>query len=324
MVSQKKKSSRLIDGILHDIYYDISNPSSFSSPYVLWKAARLKNDEIKLHHVKDWMASQHTYTVHRRAVRKFRHRKLLVPRMNHQWQADLMEVIPIQKENKGYRYLLAVIDCFSRYAHVVPIKNKQASTTAEAFEEVIRVHGHKPKLLQTDHGKEFIGQAFQKMLKSHNIILFHTHQDVKAQIVERFNRTFKDKLFKYFTANNTLRYYDILEAAVDAYNRSPHTTLGGYSPAGVNKRNEKKIFEILYASYLKENPPDHRFQVGDRVRLSKYRKTFERGFTKNFTEEVFTIANQLDTNPPTYHIKDDKDELLSGALYENELVLVKK
>ena len=156
-----------------------------------------------------------------------------------------------------------------------------------------------PIKLLTDHGKEFVSKLFDQMLKGRRIIQIHTHQDVKAQIVERFNCTFKGLLFKYMTHHKTYRYIHLLQDFVDSYNSRPHCGIGGCAPNDINKSNKHKIFELQYGEYLRSIPRKHKFSVNDKVRLSAYRYAFKRGFHKNYTEWIFMVIDRLNTNPPT-------------------------
>ena len=135
------------------------------------------------------------YTLHKPRRRRFPTLPVLVFNMYEQWVADLVEVQNISKYNKGMRYLLMVIDAFSKYAWVEPIKTKTGKAVTEAFEKILKcAKGRKPLNLQTDDGKEFYNSTFAALMKQKNIHHFSTSGDTKASIVERFNRTFKERL----------------------------------------------------------------------------------------------------------------------------------
>lgn len=306
------------DAILGKIYYDPKNPSSFSSAAVLLKAAQKQNPKIKLEQVVDWLSGQRAHTLHRRVRLRFKRRPVLVRGPYHQYQADLMDYQPIARENAGNRYILTTIDAFSRFATAVPIKRKTGVLVAEALKKAFEFMSF-PKKLQTDLGKEFYNADVREFLKSHGIVHFSTDQELKAQIVERFNRTLREKLQKYMTASKSLRYIETLPDLMLAYNSRPHSSLGGLAPRDVSRKNAEKVREILYGSYLKSKKPKGKFDIGDEVRLAAYRKTFRKSSDKNFTEEIFDIADKLSTNPPTYRLKDKSDELLRGAVYEEQL-----
>ena len=309
--------------ILEKVYFNLRNPASYSSPRRLWLATRKTHPEITPEEVTDWLSGVNAYTLHRRVVTRFPRRKVITSGVDKQWQADLMDMRAISRENDGFKYVLAVIDVFSRYAFVRATRTKECVEIAGAFENIIKKSKRKPVKLQTDSGKEFVGAPFQCMLKKQNIIHFSTEQDVKAQIVERFNRTFKEMVHRYFTHLGTLRYVEDLQSFVRVYNNRAHRSLGGRTPSRINKRNEKQVYEEQYGDYLRATRRPFKFSVNDRVRLSAYRKTFKRGYEKNFTSKIFTVVNQLDTQPPTYHVKDEDGEFIEGAFYEQEMQRVR-
>jgi transposase InsO family protein len=146
--------------------------------------------------------------------------------IDHQWQPDLVDLGKLASYNKGFKYLLTCIDVLSRYAWVVPLKNKTGKTLKEAF-QVIFKSGRQPIRLQTDKGTEFTNRVFQKFLKENDVHFFTTYnEETKASIVERFNRTLKTKMWKYFTHRETIIYIDVLSEMVESYGapKYRHTT----------------------------------------------------------------------------------------------------
>ena len=224
----------------------------------------------------------------------------------------------LSQHNDNFNYILTVIDVLSKYAWAIPIKRKSGDFIVEAFQSIFKER--KPKLLQTDHGSEFISKKTQALLKSHNIDWFETYNTVKAQIVERFNRTLKDKMYKYFTANDTKRWIDVLQDLVENYNNSYHRSIK-MTPKEASE-NPGKASESLYGTKHTKTKP--KFSPGDFVRISKYRKTFKRGYTANYTDEVFVVTDVLETNPVTYRIAEIRNaDKIIGTFYEEELSLFK-
>lgn len=320
----KKKNVR-VDTILKRLYYDTSNPAAYSSPRTLYKFAKEIKKDISLKDVTNWLQKQDVYTKFRKRVNKFTRRKVIVRGPCIQGQIDLLFYKNISKENKGYKYLITYIDCFSRWAHAIPIKLK-SHATEEFNKHFIKKFPQKiPVKIQSDKGTEFISKSFKSLLKKHNIILFHTEQDVKASIVERFNRTLRELITKYMVHQKTLNYIKVLPQILDVYNNRPHRTLGGYTPNSVTKKNAQFFFDLMYKKYLNQKKKKYKFQINDRVRISSYKKIFDKTEVQNFTNEIFIVVNRKDTNPPTYIIADEKtNEIIVGAFYEPELSLVRK
>jgi hypothetical protein len=227
----------------------------------------------------------------------------------------------ISKYNNGFKYILTVIDVLSKYAWAEPIKTKTGENLVKVFEKILK-KGRKPETFHTDKGTEFMNRKFQAFLKKHNIRFFTTQNETKASIVERFNRTLKTKMWKYFTAKNTLKYVDILQKLVKSYNHSRHRSIG-MRPVDVNEDNESIVWQKLYGEQT-EKPVRFKFNIGDQVRISKARRTFKKGYLPNWTEEVFTITKRVLRRPPVYKIADFDDEELKGTFYEQELQRVNK
>ena len=269
--------------------------------------------------IKEWLETQDTYTKHKPIVRKFKRRKVITGGVNHQWQADLVELQEFAKVNDGYRYLLTVIDIFSKYAWAIPIKNKTGNEVTKAFEKIFNINGG-PLAIQSDKGVEFLNKKTQNLFKSKNIKSFVTENETKAQIVERFNRTLKNRMYKYFTANNTRRWIDVIDQLVENYNNSYHRSIKMTPKEAL--QDEGTVRNNLYGfDHDREDvhQNDQGLKVGDKVRIYKYKGTFSRGFKPNFTNEIFTITEVLETNPPTYRIKDSNGEDIIGSFYAEEL-----
>ena len=301
----------------------MKNPASFSSPWKLYKAAKKVDSSITLTQVEHFLESQKSYTLHRHFNSRFRRRKVLARGVRYQFQADLIDYAPLKRDNGGMTFLLSVIDVFSRYAMLVPIKNKRGDTVRDAL---VRVFDHmgSPLKLQTDKGKEFYNHHVRQLLNERTVHHFSTEQDVKAQIVERFNRTVREVIKRYMTHKTSLRYLDILPDFLARYNNRPHSSIYPYSPASVTKENERVVHELQYGDYLRERRLHHKYDIGDRVRITEYRGTFRKSYRdKNFTEEVFTIVDKLFTKPPMYRLKDLEGEMIEGSFYESELQRVR-
>ncbi|KAL9987907.1 hypothetical protein ACROYT_G002288 [Oculina patagonica] len=262
------------------------------------------------------------YTLHKPRRRRFATLPVLVFNVDQQWVADLVETQPLSKYNKGHRYLLNVIDVLSKYAWVEPLKDKTGKTVSDAFAKILkRADGRKPQNLQTDDGKEFYNKTFAALMKREGIHHFSTAGDTKASIVERFNRTLKERMYRYFTAKNTLSYLPVLQALVKGYNGSHHRSIGT-SPEKVTASNERKVWERLYAKRLSSGKRERKtaLKVGERVRLNKKFRTFEKGYLPGWTEEVFVIR-EVRPGPPvtTYKIQELDDSAVRGTFYKEDL-----
>ncbi|CAL1300469.1 unnamed protein product [Larinioides sclopetarius] len=238
--------------------------------------------------------------------------------LDKKWQADLVDLSSLRKYNNDYSYLLCCIDVLSKYAWVIPLKRKRGKDILEAF-KIIFSH-RKPKFLQSDQGKEFENAIFQKFLKENNVKFFTTYNTTKASIVERFNRTLKTKTWKYFTSQNTYTYLDVLQKLVQSYNNTYHSSIKR-KPIEVNHENEREVWFTLYDKI--PPPSDCMLNVGDVVRISKKKLTFEKGYETNFTEELFVVTECVKRSPSVYRVKDLLGEPVLGTFYLQELQKVK-
>ena len=307
---------------LSSIYLDPSQPASFGGLDAVYRAVKDKGkSKISRKQVQDWLSHQDVYILHKPARRHYKRSRVIVPGIDAQFQADLVDVQNLSRFNKGYKYLLTCIDIFSKHAWVVPLKTKQGQELVKAFQTILS-SGRKPNKLQTDQGTEFLNRVFQKFLREKNIDFFTVNSGLKASVVERFNRTFKNKMYKYFTAKNTLTYIDVLPKLVKSYNNTYHRSIK-MKPSQVTKSNEAKVWDILYGNDV-DKRVRYKFQVGDRVRISKVKRMFEKSYLLNFTEEMFTIYKRFARQVPVYKLKDDDGEILDGTFYEAELQKVIK
>lgn len=219
------------------------------------------------------------------------------------------------RDNKGHKFILSIIDVFSKYGWLVPLRDKKGTTVRDAFQAVFK--SRIPKKLWTDKGTEFYNKEVKGLLQKHDVELYSTENEEKSSVVERWNRTMKEKMFKYFSANSTRTYIDVLSDLVHQYNTTKHRSIKMTPTAASQKENETKVFWNLYGDLPPMQPP--RFKVGDKVRITKKKGVFEKGYTPRWTEEVFTVSTVLGTQPPTYRLKDLNDEEIQGSFYEPEL-----
>jgi hypothetical protein len=227
--------------------------------------------------------------------------RVYVHKIDEQWQADLVEMIPYSSHNDEYKYILTVIDVFSKYAWAIPLMSKTPDDVKQAFKTIFK-SGRKPKKIQTDDGMEFFGKSMRNYFKEENIGHFSTKSELKASVVERFNRTIKEKMWRCFTFRNNYRWIAVLDDLIHNYNTSYHRSIK-MKPIEVTTDNEEIVWRNLFAISRKVTKP--RFVTGDVVRITKYkRRLFDKGYVPNWTEEEFVISKVFETNPPTYTISD--------------------
>ena len=257
--------------------------------------------------------------LHQPIRRQFPKRRVISYGIDNIWAADLVEMGKFSKWNKGIKYLLMVIDVFSKFGWIRPLKDKRGQTVADAFKDIFKTK-RKPKMLWTDKGSEFFNGIMKDLLHKNGIKLYTTENEEKSSVVERWNRTMKEKLFRMFSANNNTIYFDKLDELVNDYNHRFHSSIR-MTPAEASKqKNERQVFANLFGDLIYAKLKKPKFKVGDKARISKFkRKIFDKGFTPNWTEEIFVIDEILNTNPLTYKLVDLLGEKITGSFYEAEL-----
>lgn len=259
--------------------------------------------------------------LHKPARKNFPRRQTILKGIHDLYQADLVEMKQHSKLNKGFKYILTVIDCFTKVGHAIPLKDKTGQRVTNAMQEILSRINYKIKNLQTDDGTEFFNSTFSNLMKKSKINHYSTYSEKKAAIIERFNRTLKSNMYKMFSQRGSYIWYDILPDLIKRYNSTYHRTIGT-KPSCVNKRNEKLILERIKTntkpSIDKKAPKD--FIFGDTVRISKYKNIFTKGYLPNWTNEVFTVHRVQPTVPKTYLLKDSNGKVLHGGFYGHELL----
>ena len=175
----------------------------------------------------------------------------------------------LSKKNKGIKYLLCAIDLYSKYAFVVPLKDKKGIGIVNASDKIIKQSNRKPNKIWVDQGGEFYNNVFKKWLSDNDIIMYSTYNEGKSVADERFIRTLKNQLYKHMTATGKNVYYDVLDDVVNKYSSTKHSTIK-MKPIDVGDNNERVYID-------EHNAEDSRFKVGDRVRISKFKDIFAKG-----------------------------------------------
>lgn len=259
--------------------------------------------------------------LHRSARRNFSRRSYVMRGINETFQADLIEMIPFSRENRGYNYILMVIDVFSKRAWAKALKNKTGKEVTQAMSSIFKENPiNVPRNLHTDEGKEFYNQHFQRLMKRHAINHYSTFSKMKASIVERLNRTFLTKLWRKFNLQGSHKWLTQLQPIIHQYNSTIHRTIK-MRPIDVNKQNQDQLLRTVYKQNqtIKLNKRN-KFKLNDFVRISKFKSIFEKGYTPNWSTEIFRIAKILPTEPVTYHLVDLNDNVIKGCFYSHELL----
>lgn len=262
---------------------------------------------------------RYAYELHKPARKRYPRRRTISLHQNDLWQADLCDMGAefSPKRNSNYRYILMVIDTFTRYAFARPLRNKTGPQVSMAFRDIMRESGAPPINLQTDNGTEFYNAHFNKMTGEYSINHYSTFSEVKAAIVERLNRTVKGIMWRKLTELGTNRWVELLPESISEYNGKIHQTLGMSPNAARLPENEHLIRIQLAVSKTDITKP--KFRTGDKVRISKNKGVFDKGYRASWSKEIFTIAEVKNTAPRTYRLQDISGQIVKGSFYKHEL-----
>ena len=306
------------DKVLRDKAYDIASNPEYngcqrglaSMVYKFFDKKSMGSDVKKLKDTAKPSFSILADELHKHVIKKFGKRKVYSQFKDNIWGVDLADMQSLSRKNKGIKYVLYAIDLFSKYAFVVPLKDKKGISIVNAFNKIVKQSNRKPNKIWVDQGGEFYNNVFKKWLSDNNIIMYSTYNEGKSVVAERFIRTLKNKLYKHMTATAKSVYYDVLDDVINKYNNTKHSTI---KIKPIDVKNNKRV-------YIDEhNEKDSRFKVGDRVRISKFKNIFAKEYTSNWSKEIFIVDKINDTVPYTYNLKDLNDEEIIGSFYDREL-----
>ena len=249
--------------------------------------------------------------LHKPIIRKFNKRKVYSQFKDNLWGVDLTNMQSISRKNKGIKYLLCAIDLFSKYAFVIPLKDKKGISIVNAFNKIRKQSNRKANKIWVDQGGEFYNNVFEKWLSDNDISMYSTYNEGKSVVAEIFIRTLTDKLYKHMTATGKKVYYDVLDDVINKYNNTKHSTIK-MKPIDIGDNNKRVYID-------EHNEKDSTFKVGDRVRISKFKNIFAKGDAPNWSSEIFIVDKVNDTVPYTYNLKGLIDEEIIGSFYDKEL-----
>ena len=236
--------------------------------------------------------------LHKPIIKKFNKRKVYSQFKDNIWGVDLADMQSLSRENKGIKYLLCAIDLYSKYVFVIPLKDKKGISIVNPFDKIIKQSNRKPIKIWVDQGGEFYNNVFKKWLTDYDIIIYSTYNE----------GTLKNKLYKHMTATGKNVYYDVLDDAVNKYNNTKHSTIK-MKPIDAGDNNKRV--------YIDEH--NEKVRITNRVRITKFKKIFAKGYTPNWSKEIFIVDKINDTVPYAYNLKDLNDEEIIGSFYDREL-----
>ena len=294
-------------------YYDPKQPGSLAGVDKFYRAHR----DATRDQVQQWLRGEEAYTLHKPVRFRFARNRVIVSGIDTQWDADLMDMT--QQPDDGYHYLLVVIDILSHFVWTRPLQNKTGKDVSRAFESIF-AEGRVPLKIRTDRGKEFTNVITQKTFRAHGVDHFLTNNEVKANYAERVIRTLKLRLKRYETWKQTHKWKDVMRDITASYNNTYHRTIKR-TPISVTKENQLDVWMVQYGEPIAREPDgSFKLKVGDYVRISHLRRTFQREYDERYTGEIFKVnGRRVRGGLNIYTLTDFSDEDVEGTFYEPEL-----
>ena len=322
--------------VLQNLYENLDSSVSFSSVKNLYKAAKKVNYKINLNDVKTYLKSVEAYTLHKLTPRRFPTQKVIAAKPNVIIALDLIDIGNIAKYNDNIRFLMYFIDVFSRKVTVIPILDKSKKSILKGLKDFFsRDLNHLYKRIYSDKEPGLLSKEVKYYLtKIHVSIYTNSSLERKNPISERGLKSFKSKLYKYLTHNNTNKYIDVLDQLTNSINNSQHRALKNsyLTPNILHKIKQKsflkeqfrKMYSIKTSSKLFNR---QLFKIGHLVRIPSLDRTqniFFKGYDTSNTAEVFKI-DSIDKRrqPYIYKLVDLANERIIGSFYYEELTPVK-
>ena len=300
-VQNQASTQTVTDGQYHfdQLYKDLTQPGAYTNKLLRY----LRNNRI--------------HSLHRPKRKIFPRRKIITRYPGNIIQSDLIDMQKYSTKNSGYNYILVVIDCFSKKLWTRSLKSKRGDETAQALRSIFLSMRYPIQSIIFDEGLEYVNKYVKMLLDEYNVHSYHIRTKLKASSAERVNRTIKEQIWKYFTQTGKQRWIDVIDSIVENYNNTYHTTIK-MTPNEVTWDNRKEVFKTMFPHI--NDKITCRLKVGDKVRVALRKDIFEKGYTKNWSDEIFTIIRTFQKNRVCwYRIKDSRGDIYPKSKYFYQL-----
>ena len=235
------------------------------------------------------------------------------------WSLDILDLKDYGPENnRGYRYVLVTIDKFSKFVWTIPLKNENAQTIKDSFENILISSKRKPNLIESDRGKEFYNNTFQDFLNKNDIKLYSRNSYLGAVSAERCNKTIRDILKRPVFEKGDGNWIDILPTKTKQYNNRIHSSTKLTPIQASLKKIEGFVYKNLLDKRKKIKP---KYEIGNLVRTADLEKTFSKGDTTNWSYKLFKFTEIIKDTIPCYHIDNLPERYNESLLKKTELTV---
>ena len=265
---------------------------SRNSVEYLYNRLKAKGHKITRQEIKEFLHDREEYQIQRPHNKK-PHQTVVPNVKNEIWETDLTDMSTLSKHNKGYKWIMVVIDTLTKYLRVVPMKNKTNKTVVQGFKDIF-AKGTKPACIYSDLGSEFTSQMFKDLLEHEQIRISYARVGGMAPNAERVIKSLRAILYKTFQQDNTLNWINIIDDVVKVYNSSINRNLKMSPDDAERKPDEARYNLYLRAWKLREkNSIETEFDIGDKVRVALKRRMFEKGIGSRFSKTIYTVEEML-------------------------------
>lgn len=322
--------------LLEKLFTDWSGGTAYSgSQRNFLLAAREKGYKKGLRGIQNFLQGTDSYTLTYPARKKYEMSYYPCSQVGQLYEADLISLIDIKDHNSGFCYILVVVDCLSRFIFLRALKNKSGEEMVRALDDIVHSGGLAPRYFRTDSGTEFKNDLVARFCKKWFIeprTGLHTH---KAGLSEINVRRVMKRLSRYFIHNNTYKYIDILQEVAHSLNMTKLPHLGNRTPNEVmchGRENRLLAYDVWYHTVKQHERVSRRvlnkqagFSKGDSVRVSSSAHPFKKGYAKNYSTQIYVIA-EIDKKFPVwmFHLKDANGKLITGSFYPDEIQKVSR
>ena len=320
-------STMKYEDYLSSIYYDPNHAGAYSGVEKLYTAVRKEGKFVLTKaKIREWLLKQEDYAVHRETRSKFKRRRVVAPFVDYQWAVDTANMTFYRKDNDAYAYFVLAIDILSKFVCTVPLRTTTGQEMVQALKRMF-ASGQKPTHIRIDQGTEYVNRNVKTLLKNEGVVFFVTHNVVKASYAERAIKTIKSRLMRYMTHKQVHRWIDVLPQVTQSYNQSYHRSIKR-TPTSVKTKDSTDLWKLQYNRLpnLTARGPEaslskkFKYKVGNLVRVSFLRHTFQREYDERWSRELFVVNERfMNDNILQYRLKDYAGEVVSGTFYEKQL-----
>ena len=268
------------------LYKDLAHPGAFTEK------------------IKRYLRQNVPHSLHKPKRKIFPRRRIITHYPGQIIQSDLIDMQRLTTKNSGFKFILVVIDCFSKKLWTKSLKSKSGPETANALRDIFVSMKYPVQTIIFDEGLEYLNKYVANVLAEFNIHSYSIKTKLKASSAERVNRTLKNVIWKHFTESGRERWVDKIDDIVENYNATYHTTIG-MAPNDVTWENRQKVFKKSFPkikSIVKCN-----LKRGDNVRVALNKDIFAKGYTQNWSRDIFTIVRVFQKNGVCWYRISDKN-----------------